>query len=155
VNRTIPSSCSFVDKNEVLEEKDFYIYTAVLKYDPSYNTKFSTHLANETRWRCLNLYNKNKKFQKEPLEDQLKDIEDPNFFLDQVLIQEDALKLSKITEKQKDKRIKKIIDMRYGLCYNDSHSWREIAEVLNISVQGCIDIHDKFLKKLKKELKNV
>ena len=67
VNKIISNTCGFVDKGEIINDKDYSIYSAALKYEPSRNTKFSTYLANETRWRCLNIYNKNKKFQKEPL----------------------------------------------------------------------------------------
>ena len=47
-------------KREILEEKDYNIYMAALKYDPKRGTKFSTHLGNETKWICLNYFNKNK-----------------------------------------------------------------------------------------------
>jgi DNA-directed RNA polymerase sigma subunit (sigma70/sigma32) len=154
VNRVISNSCSFVDKGEIMEDKDHSIYSAALKYEPSRNTKFSTYLANETRWKCLNIYNKNKKFQKEPLNESLKDCSDPFLFLDEIQKQEVIDKIFKITESQKDTRIKKIIDMRYGFSYNKPHSWREIAEDLGMSIQGCIDIHNKFLNKIKKEIQN-
>jgi DNA-directed RNA polymerase specialized sigma subunit len=154
VNKIISNSCGFVDKGEILNDKDYSIYSAALKYEPSRNTKFSTYLANETRWRCLNIYNKNKKFQKEPLEDQLKEVADSSVFVEDIQQKETLKKVFNITNKQKDKRIKKIIDMRYGLSYNKPHSWKEIAESLNMSIQGCIDIHDKFLNKIRKDIQN-
>jgi DNA-directed RNA polymerase sigma subunit (sigma70/sigma32) len=154
VNKVISNSCSFVDKGEIMDDKDYSIYAAALKYEPSRNTKFSTYLANETRWKCLNIYNKNKKFQREPLNDNLKEVSDPVFFLDQIQEKEAINKVFKLTNEYKDPRIKKIIDMRYGLSYNKPHSWREIAESLNMSIQGCIDIHNKFLNKIKKEIQN-
>jgi DNA-directed RNA polymerase sigma subunit (sigma70/sigma32) len=154
VNKIISNTCGFVDKGEIINDKDYSIYSAALKYEPSRNTKFSTYLANETRWRCLNIYNKNKKFQKEPLEDQLKEVADSHVFLEDIEHKEAIKKVFNITNKQKDKRIKKIIDMRYGLSYNKPHSWKEIAESLSMSIQGCIDIHDKFLTKIRKEIQN-
>ena len=42
-------------------EKDSTIYSSALNYDPDRNTKFSTHLANQTKWKCLNIINKKKK----------------------------------------------------------------------------------------------
>ena len=59
-----------------------------------------------------------------------------------------------LAKEQKDKRIKKIIDMRYGLTYNKPHGWKEVAAKLNMSIQGCIDIHDKFIKKIKLTIQN-
>lgn len=154
VNKTISNSCLFVDKSEIIEDKDFSIYSAALKYEPSRNTKFSTYLANETRWKCLNIYNKNKKFQKEPIEDSLKNIGDSHIFLDEIQHNEAIDKVFQLTSEYKDPRIKKIIDMRYGIAYNKPHSWREISESLNMSIQGCIDIHNKFLNKIRKEIQN-
>jgi DNA-directed RNA polymerase specialized sigma subunit len=154
VNKVISNSCSFVDKGEIMEDKDYSIYSAALKYEPSRNTKFSTYLANETRWKCLNIYNKNKKFQKEPLDDGFAKTSDPVFFLDDIQQKETLEKILQLTNEHKDPRVKKIIDMRYGLGYNDPHSWKEIAESLKMSIQGCIDIHDKFLNKIKKEIQN-
>jgi DNA-directed RNA polymerase sigma subunit (sigma70/sigma32) len=154
VNKIISNSCTFVDKGEIMQDKDYSIYSAALKYEPSKNTKFSTYLANETRWKCLNIYNKNKKFQKEPLNENLKEVSDPSFFLDQIQHRETINKVLALTEEYKDPRIKKIIDMRYGFNYNKPHSWREISDHLNMSIQGCIDIHNKFLSKIKKEIQN-
>jgi DNA-directed RNA polymerase sigma subunit (sigma70/sigma32) len=154
VNKTIGNASFFIDKNEILEEKDYHIYSAALKFEPDRNVKFPTYLANETRWRCLNIYNKQKKFQKEPLDDNFDQRPDTSFFLDEIQTEELINLIIKMAKEQKDERIKKIIDMRYGLNYNKLHRWREIAESLNMSIQGCIDIHDKFIKKIKRIIQN-
>jgi hypothetical protein len=60
VNKTVSDTCSFINKSEILLDKDYSIYAAALKYRDDKNTKFPTYLANETRWKCLNIYNKNK-----------------------------------------------------------------------------------------------
>ena len=66
-----PDNCSLVRKSDLIEDKNFYIYQAVLKYDPNRGTKFSTYLGNETKWMCLNLYNKNKKNPQVPYENEV------------------------------------------------------------------------------------
>ena len=63
VNNYIPSNCNFLNKSDILEEKNYRIYLAALKYDEDKGAKFSTYLGNETKWMCLNLFNKNKKHQ--------------------------------------------------------------------------------------------
>lgn len=50
-----------LDKNLILEDKDYVIYKSALNYNPKINVKFSTYLANEARWKCLNHINKKKK----------------------------------------------------------------------------------------------
>jgi DNA-directed RNA polymerase sigma subunit (sigma70/sigma32) len=154
VNKTISNASFFIDKDEILDEKDFCIYNAALKFEPERNVKFSTYLANETRWRCLNLYNKCKKFQRESIDDHINDSPDPSCFLEDIQKNEILENIKSLAIEQNDKRIKKIIDMRYGLAYNKPHAWKDIAASLNMSIQGCIDIHDKFINKVKKTVQN-
>lgn len=155
VNRTVSDSCEFMNKKEILSDKDYYIYSAALKFQPDRNTKFSTYLANETRWRCLNMFNKNKKMIEEPLDDSIKEKSSSEDFLSNLQQQELIDRIIDLAKKNPDKRIKKIIDMRYCFGYTKAHSWKEISKKLNMSIQGCIDIHNKFIQKIKKEITNV
>jgi RNA polymerase sigma factor (sigma-70 family) len=155
VNKTVSDSCEFMNKKDILQDKDYSIYSAALKYEPSRNTKFSTYLANETRWRCLNMYNKNKKMIEEPLGDTFKEKSSSEDFLGDLQHKELISKVIELADRSSDKRIKKIIDMRYCIGYNKTHSWKEISKNLNMSIQGCIDIHNKFILKIRKEITNV
>lgn len=152
VNKTVPNSCEFMNKEDILSDKDLSIYNAAIRYDPSRNTKFSTHLANETRWRCLNLYNKQKKMIEEPLTDSIQDRQSTEDLVLNIQQSELITKIINLAKKNPDKRVKKIIDMRYCFGYTKAHSWREISEKLQLSIQGCIDIHNKFIQKIKKEI---
>ena len=51
-----------------------------------------------------------------------------------------------------DERVKKIIDIRYNTTNNKLVPWRVVAEKLDMSIQGCINIHNKFIKKVRNEL---
>jgi RNA polymerase sigma factor (sigma-70 family) len=155
VNKTVSDSCEFMDKQQILSDKDYSIYSAALKFKVDKNTKFSTYLANETRWRCLNMFNKNKKMIEEPLDDSIKEKSSSEDFLSDLQQKEIVLKILHLAENNPDKRVKKILDMRYCFGYNKAHSWKEISEHLNMSIQGCIDIHNKFIQKIKKEINNV
>lgn len=155
VNRTVSDSCEFMDKKEILSDKDFSIYSAALKFNPEKNTKFSTYLANETRWRCLNLFNKNKKMIKEPLDDLITEKPSSEDFLGELQKEELVRKIIELANQNSDKRVKKILDMRYCFTYTKAHSWKEISKELNMSIQGCIDIHNKFIQKIKKEITHV
>ena len=74
VNYFMPQSMPFVNRTDLIDDKEYNIYRAVLKYDPDRGTKFSTHLGNETKWMCLNLYNKNKKYSQVEFDEKLKGI---------------------------------------------------------------------------------
>ena len=71
VNVYASPSSPFIDYEDLIEDKDFKIYQAAKNYNPEKGAKFSTYLGNETKWMCLNLYNRNKRkpaFQSEFLE---------------------------------------------------------------------------------------
>ena len=46
------------NKLDLIDEKDYNIYQAALKYKSDKGTKFPTFLGNETKWICLNRNNK-------------------------------------------------------------------------------------------------
>ena len=144
------------DKNQIVGEKDSTIYSAALNYNPDKNTKFSTHLANQTKWKCLNILNKKKKNREIFIDDENTYIEPQceSFIYD--INKDEALSVFKsCLEEEKDERVKKIVDMRYGGVNNKLTPWRFIAKELDMSIQGCINIHNKFINKVKKEGKYV
>lgn len=143
-------------RSELIDDKNYYIYQAAMKYDEDRNTKFSTYLGNETRWMCLNLYNKNKnKTMKEvgldclstndiTSEDNIKSLSINKEMLDKIL---------NIVDNYRDSRISKIFKLRYlNSEGNKVMPWKNIGSELNLSIQGCINIHNKAIKKIKKQL---
>ena len=143
--------CS-LDKSLLVGEKDSTIYSAALNYDPTRKTKFSTHLANQTKWKCLNILNKKKKNKEFQLDDN-SNYDEPfsDGFLREIDKGEAFSLFNKCLKKEKDERVKKIIDLRYGVDNNKLTPWRKIAEELDMSIQGCINIHNRFINKVKKE----
>ena len=61
----------------------------------------------------------------------------------------------KCLKKEKDLRVKKIVDMRYNVDNNKLTPWKIIAQELDMSIQGCINIHNRFIDKVKKEVNYV
>ena len=57
------------NKLDLIDEKDYNIYQAALKYKDDKGTKFPTFLGNETKWICLNKHNKKKKEPQLSIED--------------------------------------------------------------------------------------
>lgn len=140
-----------MNKKSILDEKDYMIYKSALDYDPGRNSKFSTFLANQTKWKCLNEINRKEK-RDLPLDKINTNLSDD---------QDSFTKLSKIEafdifnsmlREEKDKRVKKIIDIRYNTSNNKLVPWKVAAKELKLSIQGCINIHDKFIEKVKDTL---
>lgn len=153
VNNFVPLNSPYCNRQDMIEEKEFYIYKALLKYDPDRGTKFSTHLGNEAKWLCLNSYNKAKnkpiffcsdyQYDKEPSDSPHKK-----------LIEEESFnKIVKIIDNHPDERVKKIFQMRYIEGErNRVMPWKKISSHLSMSIQGCINIHNTAIKKIKQKV---
>ncbi len=140
-------------KDDIVSEKDLIIYNSALKYDSTKGTKFSTFLGNEAKWTCLNASNKNKKFL---------ELNDQNFDF-QTLKEEKEVekedlknqilhKFKKHLDVYPDKRVSKIFNMRYENV-NKLTPWRKISKEMDLSIQGCINIHNSALKTIAKKIK--
>ena len=152
VNYYMSNSHNQLDKTQLVAEKDSTIYSSALNYDPTRNTKFSTHLANQTKWKCLNILNKKKKTKEFFIDDENNYIEPScESFRKDIDKQEALLMFNECLESETDGRVKKIIDMRYERSNGKLTPWRLIAQELNMSIQGCINIHNRFINKVKKE----
>tara|TARA_E500000178_G_scaffold351569_2_gene412962 strand:- start:549 stop:1139 length:591 start_codon:yes stop_codon:yes gene_type:complete len=161
VNKYLPNSIEGVNKNDVLEDKDFCIYDAAIKFDQSKKAKFSTYIGNLARWKCLNIYNKKTKFPQESIfgDSSYHETSEEaynrknNIFCNSDMIvseeQEEIKNIFKIIEKCEDKRAKKIFKMRYQNGRKLT-PWKKIAKKLDLSIQGCINIHNKHLTEIKK-----
>ena len=141
---------------DLIDEKDYNIYQAALKYEGDKGTKFPTFLGNETKWICLNKFNKRKKDPQLSIDDvKESDILHPKkekIKKEDLEIFSEAIKLSKV---HKDKRVEKIFEMRYITGEkNKVMPWKKISEELNMSIQGCINIHNSAVEKFKIELKD-
>ena len=147
---------NLTNKLDLIDEKDYNIYQAALKYKSDKGTKFPTFLGNETKWICLNKYNKKKKEPQISIED-IKEIDILNTRNEKINREDlevftEAIKFSK---EHKDKRVEKIFEMRYITGEkNKVMPWKKISEELDMSIQGCINIHNSAVEKFKIELKD-
>ena len=156
VNHFMSHPQNALDKDQMVNEKDATIYSAAMNYDPNRKTKFSTHLANQTKWKCLNLLNKNKRMKQFFIDEDENHFEPSceSFIAD--LTRGEVLSVFETClKKEKDERVKKIVDVRYGRTDNKLTQWRVISEELKMSIQGCINIHNRFIEKVKRHIKNV
>lgn len=147
-----PQSTLTYSRDDLLCDKDYYIYQAALKYDKSKNTKFSTYLGNETRWMCLNIYNKSKNSKEVPMESYPTKA-NSSFAQEPKLDEEVLAKIIKLVKKNPDSRVAKIFNMRYiEGSKNKVMPWNKVCKTVDLSIQGCINLHDKAIKHIKKEL---
>lgn len=149
-------SMSVTQVNDMLDDKDYQIYQAALDYKEDLS-KFSTFLALKTKYICLTNKTQNKKnsiivnfddqeFKQEylgdnPCEDSSK--------------RELMKKVCFLIEDFPDKRVVKVFKERYFSTTNGKlKPWKLIAPMVEMSIQGCINLHDRHLKEFKKTIIN-
>ena len=147
----------FIDRDELIKDKEYKIYKAALNFDENRGAKFSTYLGNETKWSCLNVYNKNKRkpvFNSEHIENMP---ENPNLNQESMAetLKRDLFdKVLSIIKKHPDKRVEKIFNMRYIIgTKNKVMPWKDIGNKMELSIQGCINIHNSAVDHVKQHLK--
>lgn len=136
---------------DYFRDKDYHIFRIVLDFKENKKTKFSTYLANRIQWDCMNSYNKDLNCCEINCPNQLMyNCPDSKDYVDTKAICE----AMEIIKKDKDKRLHKIFNLRYLVGKgNRLMPWSDICkdEDINLSVQGCINVHDNYINKLRKE----
>ena len=139
---------------DLMGEKDYNIYKAALEYNPD-KSKFSTYLANKTRYLCLTDKTINKKSPHlVDFDTSAPFIEDENPLPDEELcVSELMTKLNRILDSHPDPRVKSVFQERYFSTSNNKlKPWKKVAKVVGLSYQGCINLHNKMLPELHKQL---
>ncbi len=142
--------------SDIMKDKDYVIYKAALEYDES-KAKFSTHLANKTKYMCLTQKTKNKNNRITANFDDIKFAEkDKSYTPDESCkINDSFTRILNLIEKHKDKRLRIIFHERY-FCGKRGKlkPWKDVARTLNLSAQGCINIHNKAIREISLKIDN-
>lgn len=143
-----------LDVKDIADEKDTFIFECVKSFKGSKKCKFSTYLAHQTRYMCLNLLNRNK------THSTLIENRYLNHFLDQNTDNSKPKLLNlyplvqNTLDNLQDKRIKTIFNLRYFNFTGRKLLWETIAKRLKTSKQTCINLHNKGKKILAEKLEN-
>tara|TARA_Y100000310_G_scaffold121832_1_gene120527 strand:- start:23 stop:643 length:621 start_codon:yes stop_codon:yes gene_type:complete len=159
VNNYVPNNSPTCHKQDIIDELEYYVYNAGLKYDQTRGAKFSTFLGNEAKWLCLNQHHKNKKYllassteSEFIFENKCVDTEDEKKpHLNETLL----VKIFEIIEAHPDERVRRIFKLRYvDPEFNKLTPWQKIGKELKMSIQGCINIHNSAITVIRKGLKH-
>tara|TARA_R100000008_G_scaffold44460_1_gene25866 strand:- start:228 stop:851 length:624 start_codon:yes stop_codon:yes gene_type:complete len=159
VNNYVPNNSPTCHKQDIIDDLEYYIYNAGLKYDQTRGAKFSTFLGNEAKWLCLNQHHKNKKyllaaspesqFALESNAEEEKTTEHSPHVNEALLC-----KIFEIIDKHPDARVRRIFKLRYvDPEFNKLTPWQKVGKELKMSIQGCINIHNSAIKIIRKTLK--
>ena len=130
-------------------DKNLIIWNSAKSFNIDKNVKFSTWLANQVKYSCLNALNKKSKDRLVATEDEILDV------LKEKTPEEDNNNLFEFTDnilnQLRDKRIKQIFSMRYSN-HHKKPSWCKVAEKLNVSTQTAINLHNRGIAVLRKKM---
>jgi len=141
---------------DIMGDKDYVIYKAALEYNPE-KAKFSTHLANKTKYMCLTQKTKNKKNYRNVSFEQTEFCQkDKSYTPEENCLLNDSFKrILNLIEKHKDPRLKTIFKERYFEGRGGKlKPWKLVAEKVGLSAQGCINIHNKAIEDIQNRIDN-
>jgi hypothetical protein len=152
-----------IDRDLVFDSKDYVIYNSALTFDKDKGAKFSTHVGNQARYFCLSQINKAKAMV--PFEPS----EFENIFADETAIHDKidesiSSKVIEIIKDMPDERVYEIFRLRYLESKGDRVTpWSQIYKKIphaktkkkHLTIQGCINLHNKALKEIRKKIKDI
>ena len=141
-----------IDVNDITNEKEYLIYKSILSYNPTKKTKFSTWLGNQMRYHCLNTLNKRRMI---PTEDsQLDYFINKDCDCSKEAIDEQVEYVYFLVSQLKDKRIKKVLQVRYFDNPSKKTPWNKVALEVGVSTQTAINLHTKAMSLLRRKINN-
>ena len=140
---------------DLFEDKFLNIWRYVKAYKPDRGAKLSTFIGLRARYECLNSMEDFKKrgiinFDEE-VEPKEKDSDNShNIFIRKELLQ----RVLNIIENWPDERVSQIFQMRYiDPNSNKLTPWHKIAKKVKMSVQGCINLHNRTLTQIHDQIR--
>ena len=146
-------NCDFQD---LIDQKDYFIYKAALQYNSDKNIKFSTWLGNFVKYQCLNC--RRSKVDNYTVSDESSKVEidkkAQNEFFDSQKKTERLTAVKEALGELKDSRIRDIYILRYF--NNKKMTFKKISTAMGISEPTIKKLHKKgkniLFKKIKKTL---
>ena len=142
-------NCDFQD---LIDQKDYFIYQAALQYDNTKNIKFSSWLGNYVKYQCLNC--RRSKFNYCILDEDASSEIDSKSQRDNeshALMMDKANKVNEILNSLEDKRIKNIYGLRYQ--NNKKMTFKKISSEMGVSEPTVKKLFQKGKKIISKKMK--
>lgn len=152
MGRRFSKNCNF-DINDLYDNKDWLIYSSAISFKTDMGSKFSTWLANQVKYFCLNLKNKTSKY----IETEPETIE---FLINSYYNNSENSENKKevmstirdLLDQVNDENIKNAIFYRYFYRKDKILNYSEIGDILNVTPQTALNWHNKFIDLAKKKL---
>jgi RNA polymerase sigma factor (sigma-70 family) len=136
--------------NDFNDNKYWIFYNAIQSFSSDKGSKFSTWLANQIRFFCLNFRNKNNKYVL--TEDKVLELMINSNFNVKNNKSESLDLIKNLLEQISDENTRKAIYYRYFYDKNRILNYSEIANILKVTPQTVLNWHNKFIKLAQKKL---
>jgi len=138
---------------DILADKMYVFFSSVSSFDPEKKVKFSTWLANQARFNCLNKISstKNKFFIDN---EEISPIIDSEISMEAFRHDKSRINLDNIIpifSELSDERISYVFKRKYS---DYKVKWKNIAEELGVTTQTVLNLHKKGINLLKRKIKN-
>jgi DNA-directed RNA polymerase specialized sigma subunit len=143
---------SGVSSEDILSDKMFVFYNSLCSFDAGKNVKFSTWLANQARFHCLNKISntKNKFFVDN---EEISPIIDSEISMEAFRKKPIKVNLENILtafSDLSDERVSYVFKRKYS---DYKVKWKNIAEELGVTTQTVLNLHKKGINLLKRKIK--
>ena len=144
-----------LDITELYNDKNLIMWNSANSFKADKEVKFSTWLANQIKYSCLNCLNKKSKDRLVATEDKSLDVlKEKNPFNIELQSDNNLFEFTEnILSQLKDPRIKKIFSLRYS-SIEKKPSWCVIADKISVSTQTAINLHNRGIEILRKKIKS-
>jgi RNA polymerase sigma factor (sigma-70 family) len=144
---------SGVSSEDIFSDKMFVFYNSLSSFDASKNVKFSTWLANQARFHCLNKISntKNKFFVDN---EEISPIIDSEISMEAFRKKPIKVNLDNILtafSDLSDERVSYVFKRKYS---DYKVKWKNIAEELGVTTQTVLNLHKKGINLLKRKIQN-
>ncbi len=137
-----------VYKQELRDDKNYYMYKWALDYDPTKNMKYPVYVGQRVKWMCMNIVNRSKPW--ESLEEGSFDCSYEQEIED---IEQKALdEIKNLATLYPDQRIIQVVNERY-FTKTKPTGWKELAQKMNCGAQSLMNLNNKFLLWAKPKMK--
>lgn len=140
--------------DEFASNKYNILFETIKSFNPKMKVKFSTWLANQIRYFCLNLNNKTNRIllTEDATLEFLINNESSRFKKTE---NELHLKVKDLLNEIQNKKIKDVIYYRYFYKDGEILNYNEIGKILNVTAQTALNWHNKFVQIAKKKLTKI
>ena len=145
-------STSNVHLNDLTDNKDWIIYSSAISFNPDMGSKFSTWLANNVKYFCLNIKNKVSKYVNSE-EDLIEFLLNKNNNETKICNKQETIHaITDLLDSISDKNVKDAIYYRYLSNKDRILNYAEVAQILNVTPQTALNWHNKFISLAKNKL---